>query len=119
MRGRAEARARELLCRMLSPSQLQELETHGCFTVEAPRHGRFCIMPRAAFNVFHVETGDLYCCTTNAFVPLSDLMLAQKLVLERDPDRFFAVANRRPEVLAGPWERQLRWALNGEPRFPP
>ena len=115
-RSRAsEARARKLLCRMLSPSQLQELETHGCFTVEAPGRGRFCILPRTTFNVFHMQTGNLYCCNTEAFVPLSDLMLAQKLLLEHDPDRFFAVANCRPEVFAGPWEQQLRRALNREP----
>ena len=112
-RSRAsEARARKLLCRMLSASQLQELETHGCFTVEAPGRGRFCILPRTTFNVFHMQTGNLYCCNTEAFVPLSDLMLAQKLLLERDPDRFFAVANCRPEVFAGSWEQQLRRALN-------
>ena len=114
-RSRAsEARARKLLCRMLSASQLHELETHGCFTVEAPGRGRFCILPRTTFNVFHMQTGNLYCCNTEAFVPLSDLMLAQKLLLERDPDRFFAVANCRPEVFAGPWEQQLRRALNRE-----
>ncbi|HXV07553.1 MAG TPA: hypothetical protein VD791_05960 [Burkholderiales bacterium] len=114
-RSRAsEARARKLLCRMLSTSQLKELETHGCFTVEVTGRGRFCILPRTTFNVFHVQSGNLYCCNTEAFVPLSDLMLAQKLLLERDPDRFFAVANCRPEVFAGPWEQQLRRALNRE-----
>lgn len=114
-RSRAsEAKARRLLCRMLSPSQLHELETHGCFTVEAPGRGRFCILPRTTFNVFHMQTGNLYCCNTEAFVPLSDLMLAQKLLLENDPDRFFSVANCRPEVFAGPWEQQLRRTLSRE-----
>lgn len=102
-RSRAsEARARKLLCRTLSASQLQELQTHGCFAVEAPGRGRFYILPRTTFNVFHPQTGNLYCCTTEIFVPLSDLMVAQKLVLENDPDRFFAVANCRPKLFAGP-----------------
>jgi hypothetical protein len=107
----SEARARKLLCRVLSASQLRELETHGYFAVEVPGRGRFCILPRTAFNVFHPQTGSLYCCNTETFVPLSDLMLAQKLLLENDPDRFFAVANRRLDVFAGPWEVQLRRAL--------
>ena len=39
-------------------------------------------------------------------VPLSDLMLAQKLLLENDPEKFFSVANRNTHymgesVLAG------------------
>jgi hypothetical protein len=102
-RSRAsEARARKLLCRTLSASQLQELQTHGCFAVEAPGRGRFYILPQTSFNVFHPQTGNLYCCTTEIFVPLSDLMVAQKLVLENDPDRFFAVANCRPKLFAGP-----------------
>jgi hypothetical protein len=114
-RSRAsEARARSLLCRTLSASQLQELETYGYFAVEVPGRGRFCILPRTAFNVFHPQTGNLYCCNTAGFVPLSDLMLAQKLLLENDPDRFFAVANCRPELFAGPWELQLGRVLDRE-----
>lgn len=114
-RSRAsETRARRLLCRMLSASQLQELETYGYFAVEVRGRGRFCILPRTAFNVFHPRTGNLYCCNTESFVPLSDLMLAQKLLLENDPDRFFAVANHRPELFAGPWEHYLGRALHRE-----
>jgi hypothetical protein len=110
----SEARARNLLCRTLSASQLQELQTHGCFAVEAPGRGRFYILPQTSFNVFHPQTGNLYCCNTEIFVPLSDLMLAQKLVLENDPDRFFAVANCRPKLFAGPCEQQLRRAFDRE-----
>jgi len=112
-RSRAsEARARRLLTRLLSDTQLRELEKHGCFTVKIAGRGTFCILPRSTFNVIHLQTGNLYCCTTEAFVPLSDLMLAQKLLLENDPDRFFAAANCRPETFAGPQEQQLRRVLN-------
>jgi hypothetical protein len=108
----SETRARRLLTRLLSESQLRELEKHGCFTVRVAGRGTFCILPRSTFNVIHLQTGNLYCCTTEAFVPLSDLMLAQKLLLEIDPDRFFASANCRPETFAGPQEQQLRRVLS-------
>ena len=108
----SETRARRLLTRLLNETQLRELERHGCFTVQVPGRGKFCILPRSTFNVIHLQTGNLYCCTTEAFVPLSDLMLAQKLLLENDPDRFFAAANCRPETFAGPQEQQLRRVLS-------
>lgn len=110
----SESRARRLLARLLSAQQLQELDKHGCFTVCVPERGTFCILPRSTFNVIHLQTGNLYCCTTEAFVPLSDLMLAQKLLLETDPERFFAVANCRPETFAGPQEQLLRRVLSAE-----
>lgn len=112
-RSRAsEARARRLLLRLLNAQQLRELERHGCFTVKVAGRGTFCILPRSTFNVIHLQTGNLYCCTTEAFVPLSDLMLTQKLLLENEPDRFFAAANCRPETFAGPQEQLLRRVLN-------
>lgn len=119
-RSRAsEARARRLLTRLLSAQQLRDLEKHGCFTVKVQGRGTFCILPRSTFNVIHLQTGNLYCCTTEAFVPLSDLMLAQKLLLENDPDRFFAAANCRPETFAGPQEQLLRRVLsNAENEHP-
>jgi hypothetical protein len=112
----SEMRARRLLRRMLSEQQQRELQTHDCFTVEVRGRGRFCILPRSTFNVFHIQTGNLYCCNTEAFLPLSDLMLAQKLLLESDPDRFFAVANCKPEIFAGPLEQQMRRMLSREQR---
>lgn len=114
----SEARARRLLTRLLSARQLHELDRHGCFTVRVPERGTFCILPRSTFNVIHLQTGNLYCCTTEAFVPLSDLMLAQKLLLENDPDRFFAAANCRPETFSGPQEQLLRRVLSGEAQEP-
>lgn len=114
----SEARARRLLMHLLDPRQLQELERHGCFTVRVQDRGTFCIVPRSTFNVIHLQSGNLYCCTTEAFVPLSDLMLTQKLLLENDPDRFFAAANCRPETFAGPQEQLLRRVLGGEANAP-
>jgi hypothetical protein len=53
----------------------------------------FGILPRPFFNVMELRAGVLYCCVTEEKVPLADLMLAQKLLLERDPDLFFSTAN--------------------------
>src|SRR4051812_31974395 len=103
----SELRARRLLSRMLNPDQRRELQQHGCFTVKVRDRGIFCILPRSTFNVLSLDTGSAYCCNIEAFVPISDLMLAQKLLLENDADHFFAVANRRAEVCAGSWEEEL------------
>ena len=103
----SELRARRLLCRMLDVDQKRELQQHGCFTVKVAGRGLFCILPRSTFNVLSLETGAAYCCNIEAFVPVSDLMLAQKLLLENDAEHFFNVANRRSVVCAGSWEEEL------------
>jgi hypothetical protein len=54
----ADARARELLLRMLTPAQRDEFQSHGYFAVEVAGRGRFCILPSTMFNVIHMETGD-------------------------------------------------------------
>jgi hypothetical protein len=97
----AEARAHALLVRLLSPAQREEFERRNCVTVTVPGRGRFAILPRRTLNVLNLDSGECYCCVTAAEVPLSDLMLAQKLLLEQDPDQFFAVANCPSEFLFG------------------
>ena len=99
--GTAEVRARDLLLRMLSPSQRKEFE-FGYFSVNVPGRGKFWICPWRSLNVEDPSTGDCYCCTTEVAVPLYDLMLAQKLLLESDPDQFFSVANHHPRFVVRP-----------------
>ena len=84
-----------MLLRTLTPTQREELQLHGCFAVRVPGRGTFWILPSTFFNVLHMETGHCYCAVPRTEVPLSDLMLTQKLLLENDPEAFFAVANRR------------------------
>jgi hypothetical protein len=91
----AEARAMQLLLRVLRPAQRQEFLRYGYFIVDAPCCGRFQILPRSVFNVLSMETGIAYCAAPDITVPIPDLMLAQKLLLENDPARFFQVANQR------------------------
>jgi len=89
----AQARARCLLRRVLDTNQRQQYDAYGCFAVRAADLGAFGILPRPFFNVMELRTGHLYCCVTEAKLPLADLMLAQKLLLERDPQVFFSTAN--------------------------
>lgn len=96
-RSSSEFRARQLLLRVLNPAQRKEFERYGYFTVHASGWGRFHVMPRTTFNVVDTQTGICYCAGPEGVVPLSDMMLAQKLVLEHDPARFFGVARSRSE----------------------
>jgi hypothetical protein len=100
----AEAKATELLVRLLDSRQRREFERHGFFPVTVAGRGEFVILPSRFFNVLHVATGDCYCAVPRGDVPLPDLMLSQKLVLENDPERFFRVANRRHELTVVPAE---------------
>ena len=100
-RAAAEVRARRLLLRLLNPAQRLEFERYGYFAVLVPGRGKFWILPSRVFNVLHSATGHSYCGTPQTEIPLSDLMLAQKLLLENNPDLFFAVANHRLEMVPG------------------
>ena len=106
-RAEAEARARKLLLRILTPGQREDYELHGYFAVQVARRGRFWILPSTFFNVLHAETGNCYCAVPRGEVPLLDVMLAQKLVLENDAEAFFAVANRRVEVIPAVVDERL------------
>jgi hypothetical protein len=82
-----------LLLEVLSPAQKTEFQRYGYFAVEVAERGRFLILPSTLFNVLHVATGRSYCAVPRGEAPLADLMLAQKLLLEHDPDQFFRVAD--------------------------
>jgi hypothetical protein len=92
-----DARARQLLLRVLNPVQRDEFSRYGYFTVDAVGWGRFRVLSRTTFNVLNPGTGIAFCAGPDIPVPLADLMLAQKLILENDPGRFFRVANHRRE----------------------
>jgi hypothetical protein len=96
-RSSAELRAKRLLLRLLSPDQRKELARRGYFTVQVRNRGSFRILPSTAFNVVDTKSGAHYCAGPEGPVPLADWMLAQKLVLENDPERFFRAAHRRHE----------------------
>lgn len=99
-RNAAIARARDTLVSCLNPAQLEQFNATGEFDVVMSRtqgwpRGRYRIRQRRTFTVLHVETGDEYCAVIDdASCPVFDQMLAMKLLLEIEPARFFATANR-------------------------
>ena len=98
----AETRARDLLLRLLDARQFEQFRAYGYFIVEVSGRGAFRIEPRAVLNVVHVQTRRVFCCVCSTDVPLCDLMLAQKLLLESDPELFVRTANWRDDDMFGP-----------------
>lgn len=100
--------ARELLVRHLTPAQLDTFEEHEYFFVDVKpesrrgvigwSEGQYKIAAQHSFNVTHVETKEAFCVVAAEPVPIYDQMLTQKLLLENEPEKFFAKANR-----SGPW----------------
>lgn len=94
----AEARARTLLVSFLKPDQRAEFRETGAFHVQLADGRRFRFSKGFGHNVHLVENGVCtiqYCIITTEFVPLYDQMLAQKVLLEVQPDEFFRIANFR------------------------
>ncbi len=87
---------------MLNPRQRREFELHNYFSVNVPGRGRFWVFPWRSLNVVDPGTGDCYCGVPEGRLPVYDLMLAQKLLLENDPQNFFCVANRHPSFAPRP-----------------
>lgn len=93
----ANERAEKLLQEVLSPAQRAELQRKNYFHVRANGR-RFRITRGWAGNVLEVDARSRlryrFCAHPNQHVPAPDVMLAQKLVLESEPERFFSVANK-------------------------
>lgn len=94
----ADEKAETLLRKILTPKQRMELETEGHFHVWAKDGFKYRITRSSGHNVSRVcpETGRVlarYCIVPKIFVPSSDRLLAQKLLLEADPERFISLSN--------------------------
>lgn len=92
----ARERAERLLLECLTPYQRHEWRQYGEFHVTGADGYTYVIRPGQGHNVFRVEDGVRtveYCLVTRDFTPVADLMLAQKLLLEKDPEAFFEAAN--------------------------
>ncbi len=91
-------RALALLKRHLNEAQLQELEAFKGFHVVGADGRTFRIHHAAHSNVFSIENGVPavnFCivAVNEVPIPIYDLMLAQKVLLESAPESFFATAN--------------------------
>lgn len=90
-------KAKKLLMSCLTPLQLREFKDHGEFHVLGKDGFHYLIEERFGHNVFRVEEGERtwkFCLVTKEWsIPRFDLMLAQKLLLENDPEAFLEKAN--------------------------
>lgn len=91
---KAKEKARQLLLRNLDDGQEKSFKKDGTFRVTAKDKKVYTIKTARSFNVV-AEDGTKYCGQL-ADTPVEDQMLAQKLLLEHDPDKFFKNANVSP-----------------------
>lgn len=98
-REKIEGRAKKLLFEILSPSQKEDFEEHRSFIVRGKDGRDYLLVDRMMANVYLVEGGKLmkcFCAHPEEWVPVYDVLVAQKLMLESCPEQFFAIANEHP-----------------------
>lgn len=90
----AEAKARALLLRMLSPDNRKLFEERGYFEArgQKTRH-QYDIHQKRQINIFNRTKGYRLCYVTPD-VPICDQLVAQKLLIESDEEHFLSVAAR-------------------------
>ena len=98
-RGEAEQKALSLLKLWLSSAQLTQYESNGHFEVTGSHSGkRYRIRCARQMNVDELgEHGaklGVWCFGPEGYLPVGDVMLAQKIALETDERAALAVANR-------------------------
>ena len=91
---KAKQKARELLIRNLDAGQEKSFKKDGEFRVTAKDGKVYTIKTARSFNVVGPD-GAKYCGQLRD-APVEDQMLAQKLLLEHEPDKFFKNANVSP-----------------------
>jgi hypothetical protein len=99
-RAAAQGRALELLRSHLSETQREEFERSRSFVAVAASGRRYRIRAATTFNVCDEGQRDEYCMQFRSDpdcrgIPVEDLMLAQKLLLECDESQFLRIANKR------------------------
>ena len=92
----AKRQARKLFLSKLSRRQRVTWQLLRRFEVTAPSGRRYTIAPYQSFNVRTAEAA--FCLQVAGRIPAYDKLLAQKLLIEADEERFLAVANRRGEL---------------------
>lgn len=99
----ARTRASALLRNHLDETQRDEFERQGRFRLVAASGHRYRIKGSPTFNVRDETLGVDYCIHFRSDpdcwrIPIEDLMLAQKLLLECDEPAFLRIANKRAAV---------------------
>lgn len=89
----AEKVARELLMRMLNDEQRAQMEQNNRFRVVGSNGRVYLIEPHKVMNILDERNGMRYCGGPAGGMPLSDFMLAQKIMLEHDAPAFLRACN--------------------------
>jgi hypothetical protein len=94
-----QARSRRLLMENLNVSQREQFREHGCFEVRGGTTGkRYSIRRATSLNVEELnESGATvasWCFLPDGYLPIEDVMLAQKIALELYEDDALSVARR-------------------------
>lgn len=93
----ARNKSRALLEEFLDDDQKAELVAAERFHVQGLDGHRYQIRVGQAHNVFRVDDSGQklveYCLITKGLLPVCDLLLTQKILLETDPETFHATAN--------------------------
>ena len=98
-----DARSRQLLRSWLPPGQLETFDKEGYLDVVGSATGRtYRIYYSSVSNIRELnDTGvpvEGLCFVPAAALPIGDVVLAQKIVLENDEPRALAIANRFPST---------------------
>jgi hypothetical protein len=98
-RSEAQRRASALLTEWLSPAQRAQYERTRCFEVRGSHSGkRYRIRSARQMNVDELDDRGsriaVWCFLPEKYVPIADVMLAQKIALENDELAAMAVAIR-------------------------
>ena len=105
-RGLAAEKAEALLIEWLSPAQLTQYESNGYFEVTGSHSGkRYRIRRREHMNVDELDERGarvaVWCFKPKGYLPVGDIMLAQKITLETDERAALVIANQPPPDLRG------------------
>ena len=93
---KAKEKARQLLMRNLDEGQLKSFKKDGWFYVTGADGLRYKVSTARSFNV-EAPDGTAYCGQLTD-TPVEDQMLAQKLLLQDNPQEFMKKSNKRPPI---------------------
>lgn len=93
---RVTDKSKAILEAHLLPEQVEEFRAKDEFHVQGADGFKYLITNGYQHNVFRIEDGRRifeYCIVTRGFLPVYDQMLAQKLLLQANPEMFHRVTN--------------------------
>lgn len=100
--SRASERSRDLFIKVAGIDAYETLKDGRPITIRGSLGGEYRLWPRSVYNIERVSDGAQLCAVpVNApELPVFDVVLATKLTVENDEERFLQVARRREEATA-------------------